>query len=410
MTQQEAGFEFDPFSLAVQDDPYPFYKVMRDRYPLYWSEKGKCWALSRYEDIVHAAHHPELYSSAQGNILDDFPGRAGSTLGTSDPPKHNHLRSLINEVFTRKRVTDLEPKIRESAVEHTRRYVRSGGGCILEQLTGKVSTGVISALLGLNDIGLDSLKGWVDGSLQRDPETQQLTDHGRKCLEALLEYVRDEVDRRYKDPKDDLIDSLIRVNLAGDTLTKDEIKWLVFTLIAAGIESSSSVMGNSLAALADHPEQRDYLARDPSAIPGAVEECLRYDTSAQRFRRTAMRDIELHGQRINEGDKVLLMYGSANRDERQFNDPDRFDVRRKPTRHLGFGHGIHVCLGAALARLTIKVVLEEILAQMPRYIIDKSAATRMHSPTFRGYATLPVNPNSKADRSVVTTLQSEPLN
>lgn len=390
--QPEPSFEFDPYSLAVQEDPYPFYKTLRDHYPVYWSEKGDCWALSRYEDVAHAASHPELYSSAQGNILDDFPGRAGSSLGTTDPPKHSHLRRMINEVFTRRRVMALEPEIRARTIAHTENFIRDGGGCILDAVTGRIATDVIAILLGFEDDGQADLRGWVSAVLQRDPVTRQLTDHGRASLEALGTYVRAEVDRRYSTPSGDLITGLIEVEDAGDRLTRDEIVWLVFTLIGAGIESSSSVLGNGIALLADHPEQRAHLAENPSAIPQGIEEILRYDTSAQRFRRVAVEDIELHGQRIGKGDNVLLMFGSANRDERQFDDPERFDVSRKPTRHLGFGHGIHFCLGGALARLSAKVVLEELLARMPRYTVDKAGATRMSSPTFRGFTRLPVSP------------------
>ena len=392
-------FEFDPFSLPVQEDPYPFYKVLRDRFPLYWSEGGDCWCLSRYDDILFAASHPEIFSSAEGNILDDFPGRAGATLGTTDPPKHDHLRRLINEVFTRRRVDALEPAIRAGTRQHLGAFVAAGGGCIQNEVIGRVTSDVIAELLGFGDDGRSSLKGWVDGILHRDPETRRLTEHGQACLEAIGGYVRGEVERRYAERTEDLIGAMVGVEVDGDRLEQDEIVWLVFTLIGAGIESTSSTAGNALVALEDHPDQRASLAADLSLMPGAIEETLRYDTSAQRFRRTAAQDHPMHGKTIRAGDKVLLMYGSGNRDERQFDDPDRFDIRRPVARNLAFGYGIHFCLGAALARLVLSVLLEEILAAMPNYATDRGAAERMHSPTFRGFVRLPMVPGDGAVRA-----------
>lgn len=390
------SFEFDPFSLAVQDDPYPYYRVLRDRHPLYWSAGGDCWVISRYDDIIHAASHPQVFSSAEGNILDDFPGRAGATLGTTDPPKHDHLRRLINEVFTRRRVDALGPSIREKTQDCLESFIAAEGGCIQDEVTGRVTSHVISELLGFGDDGRANLKHWVDRILHRDPDTRQLTAEGQEALAALGGYVREQVERRYASPTQDLIGAMVGVTLDGDKLEKDEIVWLVFTLIGAGIESTTSTVGNALVALEDHPDQRAALAASlisgPSLMPGAIEEMLRFDPSTQRFRRTAVQDHEMHGQTIRAGDKVLLMYGSANRDERQFEDPDRFDIRRPVGRNLAFGYGVHFCLGAALARLTMAIVLEETLAAIPDYETDRDEAERMHSPTFRGFVKLPVSP------------------
>jgi cytochrome P450 len=383
-------FEFDPYSVAVQEDPYPFYAVLRREHPLYWCVSAGCWALSRYEDVAAACSDPARFSSARGNVLDDDPARMGNTLGTSDPPKHTRLRGLVNAAFMRGRVLEREPQMRALTAEVLDEFVSAGGGDLIQQLTARISTSTICDMLGFERSDHRQLKKWVDGLIYRDPVTRQLPPSGQEARKAMVAYTQQTLDARRREPRDDLISALIAAEVEGSKLSAVDLLHTVGTLLGAGIESASSFIGNAMLALHDHPEQQALLADDLSLAPQAVEEMLRYDTPTQRFHRSAAVDIELHGQTIRTGQSVLVMYGSANRDERRFPEPDRFDILREPGRHLGMGHGTHFCLGSQLARALSRIFLEEWFARVEAYAIVKEQVVRMHSPVFRGLTSLPV--------------------
>jgi cytochrome P450 len=383
-------FEFDPYSIDVQEDPYPYYAVLRNDFPLYWSEKARCWVLSRYEDIANACNDAKRFSSARGNILDDDPARMGNTLGTSDPPKHDQLRGLVNAAFMRGRVVEREPQMRVITQEFMDAFFAAGGGDIIQELTARISTSTICDLLGFERADHVQLKKWVDGLIYRDPVTRQLPPSGHDARRAMVEYAQKTIEARRIQPRDDLISALIAAEVEGHKLSAVDLMHTVATLLGAGIESASSFIGNAMLALYEHPDQADLLASDLSKAPIAVEEMLRYDTPTQRFHRTATQDIELHGQTIGAGQSVLVMYGSANRDERKFADPDRFDITRAPGRHLAMGHGVHFCLGAQLAKAMSRIFLEEWFARTRRFTVLHDKVVRMHSPVFRGLRSMPV--------------------
>jgi hypothetical protein len=389
MTSQDS-FEFDPYAIGVQENPYPYYAVLRRDFPLYWSEKAKCWALSRYDDVVNACNDPSRFSSARGNILDDDPARMGNTLGTSDPPKHDRLRGLVNAAFMRGRVLEREPQIRAIAQEYMDAFFANGGGDLIQQLTSRISTSTICGLLGFERADHVQLKQWVDGIVYRDPVTRQAPPSGIEARRSLIEYANKTIEARRIAPQDDLISALIAAEVDGNKLSSTDLLQTVGTLLAAGIESASSFIGNALLALHDHPDQAELLASDLSKAPAAIEEMLRYDTPTQRFHRTATQDIEMYGQTIRAGDSVLVMYGSANRDERKFPDPDRFDITRPPSRHLAMGQGVHFCLGSQLAKATSRIFLEEWFSRTRHFTILRDKVVRMHSPNFRGLSSMPV--------------------
>ncbi len=384
------AFEFDPYSVAVQEDPYPYYKVLRADHPVYWCEKANTWALSRFDDVAAACNDPGRFSSARGNVLDDDPARMGRTLGTSDPPKHEQLRALVNAAFVRGRVLEREPKVRATLHEHMDEFVAAGGGDLIQQLSARVTTSVICDILGFQRSDHVQLKRWVDGLVHRDPVTRKLPPAGEEARRAMVAYAQQTIAERRAEPRDDLISALIQAEVEGQKLSAEDLLHTVATLLAAGIESASSFIGNAMLALHDHPDQAERLAADRSLATQAVEEMLRYDTPTQRFHRVATQDIELHGQTIRRGQSVLVMYGSGNRDERKFTDPDRFDIGRAPGRHLAFGHGTHFCLGAQLARALSRIFLEEWFARVRGFEILKEQVVRMHSPVFRGLSRMPV--------------------
>lgn len=387
------NFDFDPYSMAVQEDPYPFYKVLRDHYPAYWSAGANCWALSRYDDVAAACNDAARYSSARGNVVDDDPGRMGKTLGTSDPPKHDVLRGLVNAAFMRGRVLEREPQARAIVREYLDEFCAAGGGDLIQSLTARATCSLICDILGFPRSDHIQLKRWVDGLVYRDPVTRKIPPEGLGARKAMIDYANTTITQRRAEPRDDLITALIQAEVEGNKLTAEDLLYSISTLLAAGIESASSFLGNAMLALADHPDQSDLLRSDLSRAPNAIEELLRYDTPTQRFHRVAKVDIELHGQTIKAGQSVLVMYGAANRDERRFPDPDRLDITRPPARHLALGHGVHHCLGASLARSFARIFLEEWYGQVKAMTMHRDKIVRMHSPTFRGLTSMPVSVN-----------------
>jgi cytochrome P450 len=383
-------FVFDPYAIAVQEDPYPYYAALRRDYPLYWCAGANTWALSRYDDIAMACSDPARFSSARGNVLDDDPARMGNTLGTSDPPKHDRLRGLVNAAFMRGRVLERETQVRAITREYLDEFCAAGGGDLIQQLTARISTSTICDILGFERADHVQLKKWVDGLIYRDPVTRQLPPSGQEARTKMVEYAQATIAARREQPRDDLISALIAAEVEGNKLTPTDMMHTVATLLGAGIESASSFVGNAMLALSEHPDQAKLLAANPGMAPQAIEEMLRFDTPTQRFHRVATQDIELHGQTIRAGQSVLVMYGSANRDERKFEDPDRFDITRPPGRHLAMGHGTHFCLGAQLAKSMSRIFLEEWFARVEGFTLDHDRVVRMHSPVFRGLSVMPV--------------------
>jgi cytochrome P450 len=384
------NFHFDPYAVAVQEDPYPFYAVLRRDHPVYWCETASAWALSRYDDIAMACRDPARFTSTRGNVLDDDPARMGRTLGTSDPPKHDVLRALVNAAFMRNRVLEREAEIAAVTREFMDEFFAAGGGDVIQQLTARISTGTICGILGFEKADHVQLKRWVDGLIYRDPVTRKLPPSGEEARRAMVAYAQATISARRAEPREDLISALIAAEVEGNKLTAEDLMHTVATLLGAGIESASSFIGNAMLALHGHPEQAELLGANLSLAAQAVEEMLRYDTPTQRFHRAATQDIELHGQVIRAGQSVLVMYGSGNRDERNFSDPDRFDITRAPGRHLAFGQGTHFCLGAQLARAISRIFLEEWFSRCRGFTIDTAQVVRMHSPVFRGLSVMPV--------------------
>jgi len=378
-----SNFVCDPYSRELDSDPFPIYKRLRDEYPCYWSEPGDCWMLTRYADVTNAARNWEVFSSASGNMLDDIPERTGVTLGTTDPPRHDHMRSLIQFAFGRQQNEYLVEPTREIANKAIDKALEAGHLEFISDYSSPVTIGALSYLLGIPQDQSETLRAHVVQILQTDPETRKKTQASMDSFQWLKEYTGSLLAARREKPTDDLLTYILQAEIDGKKMQELEVQMTSLTLIMAGVESASSFMAMLALNLADHPDAQRRLVNDPQLMPQVMEESLRYNTSAQRFRRTASRDFELHGETIRAGDKVMNCYGAANRDERQFPDPDTYDIDRRPKQHLGMGTGKHVCIGAPFARMLVRTAMSAFHERIPEYHRVADQLDWIPSTTFR---------------------------
>ncbi len=377
------AFRFDPYAPETDANPFPAYKVLRDEYPCFWSEEAGMWVLSRYDDVLAALTNWRVYSSSRGNLIDDFPGRAGSTLGSSDPPRHDRLRALIQSAMTKRALDHVLEPARASCAAHLAEIADLDVFDFVNDFGSKVTVDLLFYLFALPRDQAEQVRDNAVLMVQTDATTRQKSAEHLAAFHWMADYAEKLVQDRKQNPGDDLLSGFITAEIDGEKLLDKEVQLTVTTLIMAGIESLSGFMGMFALNLADHPEARRALVADPALIPDAMEESLRFNTSAQRFKRTVMVDTQLHGQTMRAGDPVMLAYGSANRDERMFPDPDTYDIARKPRRHVGFGGGVHSCLGAMLARVACQVVFEELLKAVPEFTRVDEKLSWVPSSNFR---------------------------
>ncbi len=378
-----SDFTFDPHSQEIDINPFPLYKRLRDDFPCYWSEAGQCWVLSRFDDIVAAGRDWQHFSSAHGNMLDDLKGRTGVTLGTTDPPRHDQMRALVQFAFSKKNNQPLIESTRAGANQLIDQFYDTGKFDFIAQYSSPLTIAILSNLLGIPASDSDMVRKRVILILQTDPLTRKKSPKSIEAFEWLKEYTASQLMDRIKNPGNDLFTLIQEVEIDGDKLRPEEMLMTSLTLIMAGLESGSSFMTMFALNLHDHPDARKALVNDAALIPKAMEESLRFNTSAQRFRRTIAEDIDLHGQTMRTGDKVLLCYGSGNRDERQFDTADSYDITRKIKMHLGFGHGKHLCIGIPVARILIVTAMETLLTRIPDFHQRSQKLDWLPSTTFR---------------------------
>jgi cytochrome P450 len=376
-------FRFDPYSPAIDADPFPSYRTLRDEHPCFWSAEAQMWVLSRYADIVSAGQDWQTYSSAKGNLMTELPGRAGATLGTTDPPRHDRLRGLVQHAFMKRNLEALAGPIRDIARDAAGALKGRRQFDFITAFSSKFTVRVLFAALGLPLGDEMTVREKAVLMVQSDPLTRAKGPEHIAAYNWMTDYAAKVIAERRERPCNDLISHFSTAEIDGDRLDEREVLLTTTTLIMAGIESLGGFMAMFALNLADHDEARRAVVADPALLPDAVEESLRFNTSAQRFRRCLQKDVELHGQTMRAGDFVCLAYGSGNRDERQFPNPDLYDIRRKPRGHLGFGGGVHACLGTAIARLAVKIAFDEFHQAVPEYRRAQDQLAWMPSSTFR---------------------------
>ena len=376
-------FSFDPYDPSVDADPFPFYKTLRDEHPCFWSKQAQMWVLSRYADIVSAGQDWQTYSSASGNLMTELPNRAGATLGTTDPPRHDRLRGLVQHAFMKRNLESLSGPIRDIA-RNTAEGLRGRHRFdFIHDFSSIFTVRVLFAALGLPLGDEEAVREKAVLMVQSDPTTRAKGPQHIEAYTWMQDYAARVIAERRANPKDDLISHFSMAEIDGDRLDEREVLLTTTTLIMAGIESLGGFMTMMALNLADHQEARQAVVDHPALVPDAIEESLRFNTSAQRFRRRLQKDVVLHGQTMRAGDFVCLAYGSGNRDERQYPNPDSYDIARKPRGHLGFGGGVHACLGTSIARLGVKIAFEELHQVVPVYRRVAEHLAWMPSSTFR---------------------------
>ena len=429
----------DPFSLLnlqqkeIRSNPYPFYEQLRNQDPIHWDEELGFWVLTHYSDI-DSLYTDERFSRAQGLMrgfqrLSEADGQIAEpvyhsfskTVFYADPPYHTHLRGLMNHAFTPRRVERLRPYIQKIVNELLDVAQTKVQMDVIHDLAYPLPVMVIAELLGLPASDRSQFKKWSDdlfailGTVRHKPS--DLLERAAQSLNEMTGYVRDLSHKRRQSPQDDLLTALlavtedearvcphphgssslhateerIREQEASSSLTEDELVANINILLSTGHETTTHLIGNGLLALLQNREQLERLQAQPALLAPAIEEMLRYDNPVQITYRSALEDAKVKGKLIHKGDLVNSILGSANRDPRRFTDPNRFDITRSEGRHLGFGIGIHFCIGAPLVRLEAEIVFETILRRFPQISLATEVLEWQEHPIFRGLKSLPVS-------------------
>lgn len=389
---------WDPFDIEIDTNPYGIWKRMRDEAPVYRNDAYDFWALSRYDDVEAAHRDPATFSSAHGTVLEimssgEMPQNMMIFL---DPPAHGRLRTLVSRAFTPRRVDGLEPHIRELCALLLDPHVGGDGFDFVQDFGAQLPSMVISELLGVPEEQREEVRLAIDDTFHIEPGVGMVNDFSLEARIRLWGHLQAIISDRRANPRDDMITDLVQVEMTeadGSTrrLTDEECSGFVNLLVSAGTETVARLLGWAAILLDQHPDQRTELAADAALLPNAVEELLRYEAPSPVQGRWTTRAVELHGTTIPPDSKVLLLTGSAGRDERHYPDAERFDIHRTFDNHVSFGYGIHFCIGAALARMEGRIALEEALARFPNWQVDHDAAVRLHTSTVRGWINVPVS-------------------
>ena len=411
--------DYEPFSPRFRDDPYPTYRALREHAPVYFADESKVVCVARNDDVVQVLRRVDLFSSsAMASVLMNADmGPIGprrlfglarflwqtrinpmaiqrrGNLVSIDPPRHDVMRKIVNRAFTPKRIEAWEPRAREIVANCLAKLECGNSFDVIEDLAIPLPVTIISEMLGVEPERRHDFKRWSDtiiqvasGSARQNPfDSGLLDDFGE-----LFGYLRETVRRRRRAPADDLVGVLVDPSQDG-VLDELDVVMFVVLLLVAGNETTTNLIGNAVHALLEHPEQLARVAGDPALVPSLVEETLRWDAPIQMAFRTAITDTEIAGTRIPKGATVVPLLGSANRDERVYDAPDRFDVGRDAKNHLGFGFGVHFCLGAALARLEARVALEGLVPLLAACEPTIAASPLVDSFLVRGRTQLPIN-------------------
>ncbi len=398
--------EYNPFAPGFYDDPFTVYRWMRDEAPVFHSERWGWWALSRFDDVRAAALDADTFRSFEGMDIDNTVGdQAGpGFLPNLDDPRHRQIRKIVQPSFLPRRIAAQEDSIR-TAVRGLLASWRHGGTVDLAQeLAWPMPFEVFFNLFGLpssREAGRAQLEQWVHELKGREPGGPELTPTAKAATVGIRQYFTDLLEQRRRSPRADLVSHLVQAEIDGVPFSDEhitpasEVLGLMMVLFLGGVESTAGLTATMFKLLAENPDQRARLQQDPTLIPAAVEETIRFATPLQIAARTTSRDVTLHGVTIPAGGRVVLVYGAANRDPQQFPDPDVFDIGRGRIRHLGFGEGIHGCLGAPLARLEARIAAEEALPLLGDYVLAAPPVFYPSSPNMYVWSSLPVTPRTR---------------
>ncbi len=385
---------YDPYDVEIDADPFPVFRRLREEAPLYYNEPHDFYAVSRFDDVERGLVDRDTFISGRGGILELIKADIEMPPGVvifEDPPTHTIHRSLLSRMFTPRKVAALEPKIREFCAHSLDPLVGGGGFDFIADIGAQMPMQVIGMLLGIPEEDQESVRDRSDATLRTEAGQPMEISDDFGIGDAFAEYI----DWRAEHPSDDIMTELLQAEFEDETgtvrrLSRDELLTYVAVVAGAGNETTTRLIGWAGKVLAEHPDQRRELVEDRSLIPNAIEELLRFEPPAPHVGRYVVRDVELYGQTVPEGNAMLFLVGAANRDDRRFPDGDRFDIHRQIGSHLTFGYGPHFCLGAALARLEGRVALDEILKRFPEWEVDRDRAKLAPTSTVRGWETLPV--------------------
>jgi len=398
VTLDVSDITLDPYDYDFHEDPYPYYKRLRDQAPLYHNEELGFWALSRHQDVLQGFRNSTTLSNRDGVSLDPISRgpHASKTMSflAMDDPAHLRLRTLVSKGFTPRRIRELEPRVTELAVQHLDTMLQMADGETVDyvaEFAGKLPMDVISELMGVPVEDRDGIRAMADGVMHREDGVNDVPQSAIEASINLIVYYQQMIADRRKKPSDDLTTALLEAEIDGDRLTDDEVLGFLFLMVIAGNETTTKLLANAAFWGHKNPDQLTPIYSDLERVPLWVEETLRYDTSSQLLARVVSGELNLYDTTIPDGDILLLLPGSAHRDERVFENPDDYVIGREiGSKLMSFGSGAHFCLGAHLARMEARVALTELFKRIRGYDVDEANAVRVHSSSVRGFAHLPM--------------------
>ena len=402
--------QYDLDSPEFLANPYPIFDQMRSNDPIYWSAENSYWILTRYSDIASLIQNENLSSNRIGAHAGRMPDEAkkhfrpfftavSSWMLMIDPPDHTRLRGLVNKAFTPRVVENMRALVQRLVDDMLAAVKKQGRMDIMIDLANPLPATVIAELLGVPATDQRKFKTWsddialalsgIDTAGTKD-ELFALYELAQKSFLALSDYFMERVVELRRNPQENLLSALAQAEEQGDRLTEDELFANCVLLMIAGHETTTNLIGNGILALLQNPSQREALSSNPDLIVSAVEELLRYDSPVQKMGRIALAEIHVAGKQIKKGELVCFSFAAANRDPEQFESPAQLDITRKPNRHLAFGHGLHYCVGAALARLEGQIAVNSVLRYLPKIQLAHDKLEWYRNFTLRGLKSLPV--------------------
>ena len=383
-------------------DPYERYDQLRSEDPVHWNEGAQVWVLTRYQDVMDALRDPRLSSVSMGALIQEAGDGEGAKalertfrdmMIFSDPPNHTRLRSLANKAFTPGVLEGIRSQVQNAADRLMDDVKDQGSMEVISQFAYPLPALVISEVLGVDEGDRERFKTWSDdlaafaGHIR---EARERVGPAAQSMAELIEFLRETVAKRRADPKDDLLSALVTAEDQDDSFSEDELYSMCVLLIFAGHVTTTNLIGNGILALLQNPLQLELLRKTPSLLESAVEEIIRYNGPVQAISRTALESYKIGDTQIKEGDRISLNLAAANRDPAQFSNPERFEITRSEGRHVGFGFGIHFCLGAALARMEGQAAIGSIVREMPNLRLGDQEMEWRPNPVLRGLKELPV--------------------